>query len=493
MTSRRDGEGIDRRGFLGVGALGGAATLAGACAPSGSPPPGDSSRGYDIPAFEFDEATVAQLQERMASGELTSRQLTQAYLDRIEALDRQGPTLRSVIETNPEALSIAAALDAERMAEGVRGPLHGIPVLLKDNIDTADRLTTTAGSLALEGSIPEQDSGVARRLRAAGAVILGKANLSEWANFRSEHSTSGWSGRGGGCRNPYALDRNPCGSSSGSGVAVSANLTALAIGTETNGSIVCPSNARQFATAGCEIGMEPRWHQRDPLLGRPSPELRMELCKRAQAHPRAPERRPGRHVPIVEELHTFDLVQILEQKDETRAAPSGRVDARHSNGDTRGDLLAEYRLDFPEPDHVCERARGELGAGQLDVGSARGSLLGFPRRLVLELDEKVRTVAALESNPGKPRRSHARERGSIPRSELLDQGVDDVRIRDLFGGARQRTTGAFLDPIDQDRAQGAGHLRAQQEVPRQFHCRPSSPQDREATIVPSPCRPPPTS
>ena len=176
-------------------------------------------------------------------GKLTPSRAVEAYLARIAALDRLGPELRSVIETNPEATAIARALDAERKAKGPRGPLHGIPVLVKDNVDTADRLTTTAGSLALEGSIPLRDAHVARRLRDAGALILGKANMSEWANFRSSRSVSGWSARGGQCRNPYALDRNPCGSSSGSGVAVSANLAPLAVGTETDGSIVCPATS----------------------------------------------------------------------------------------------------------------------------------------------------------------------------------------------------------------------------------------------------------
>jgi amidase len=257
MKDRVDG--IDRRGFLGVGALTGAAAVTGACDRNGRPPvPAGSETGFPVPAFEFDEATVADLQKKMEGGELNARRLTEAYLARIEALDGQGPTLRCVIETNPEAVAIAGALDDERERGGARGPLHGIPVLLKDNIDTADRLTTTAGSLALEGSIPEQDSGVARQLRAAGAVILGKANLSEWANFRSEHSSSGWSGRGGQCRNPYALDRNPCGSSSGSGVAVSANLCALAVGTETDGSIVCPSNANGLVGIKPTVGLVSR-------------------------------------------------------------------------------------------------------------------------------------------------------------------------------------------------------------------------------------------
>jgi amidase len=252
-------DGIDRRGFLGLGALTGAAAVTGACGSEGEPPvsTGPETRSQ-IPAFEFDEVTVADLQKKMERGELTAQQLTEAYLDRIEALDGQGPTLRSVIETNPEAVAIAEALDEERRQGGTRGPLHGIPVLLKDNIDTADRLTTTAGSLALEGSVPKQDSGVARQLRAAGAVVLGKANLSEWANFRSEHSSSGWSGRGGQCRNPYALDRNPCGSSSGSGAAVSANLCAVAVGTETDGSIVCPSNANGLVGIKPTVGLVSR-------------------------------------------------------------------------------------------------------------------------------------------------------------------------------------------------------------------------------------------
>lgn len=193
-------------------------------------------------AFELEEKTIDDLQRMMATGRMSSKQITQAYLSRIDQLNKKGPALRAVIETNPDALSIAAALDAERKAKGPRGPLHGIPVLLKDNIDTHDRMTTTAGSLALEGSIPLKDSFIAARLRAAGAVLLGKANLSEWANFRSSHASSGWTGRGGQTKNPYVLDRNPSGSSSGSAVAVAANMCAIAVGTETDGSIVSPSS-----------------------------------------------------------------------------------------------------------------------------------------------------------------------------------------------------------------------------------------------------------
>jgi len=200
-------------------------------------PPGTAN----IPPFELEETTVAALQDGMKSGRYTARSITELYLWRIAAIDKQGPALHSIIELNPDALQIADALDAERKVKGPRGWLHGIPVLLKDNIDTADKMTTTAGSLALEGSIPPQDSTIAKRLRESGAIILGKANLSEWANIRSLQSSSGWSARGGQCKNPYVLDRNPCGSSSGSAAATSANLTVLSLGTETDGSIVCPS------------------------------------------------------------------------------------------------------------------------------------------------------------------------------------------------------------------------------------------------------------
>lgn len=191
----------------------------------------------------FEEATTTDLQKRFESRTLTSEALIRTYLERIARIDHAGPALHSVIEINPDALTIARSLDQERQAKGARGPLHGIPVLLKDNIETADRMQTTAGSLALLGAArPARDALLVRRLRAVGAVILGKTNLSEWANFRSSHSVSGWSARGGQTRNPYALDRNPCGSSSGSGVAVSANLCAMAVGTETDGSVVCPAS-----------------------------------------------------------------------------------------------------------------------------------------------------------------------------------------------------------------------------------------------------------
>jgi amidase len=259
---------LTRREFLVAGTAAGGVLLVGgvgACSPAtetGGAGSGDRGPGagqpWPLSTFELDEVSITDLHAGMVSGRWTSREITQAYLNRIEEVDGQGPTLRSVIETNPDALEIAEALDREIADGQVRGPLHGVPLLLKDNIATHDRMTTTAGSYALEGSIPPEDSGVALRLRRAGAVLLGKANLSEWANFRSTRSSSGWSGRGGQCRNPYVLDRNPCGSSSGSGVAPSANLCAGAIGTETNGSIVCPANANGVVGIKPTVGLVSR-------------------------------------------------------------------------------------------------------------------------------------------------------------------------------------------------------------------------------------------
>lgn len=206
----------------------------------------------------LEEASIVELQQAMASGRLTARRLIEMYLERIERLDRNGPQLRSIIEINPDALDIAAALDRERATSGPRGSLHGIPILLKDNIDTAGRMHTTAGSLALLDAHPAQDATVAARLRTAGAVLLGKANLSEWANFRSSHSSSGWSGRGGQARNPYALDRTTSGSSSGSASAVAANLAAASLGTETNGSILSPANANGVVGIKPTVGLTSR-------------------------------------------------------------------------------------------------------------------------------------------------------------------------------------------------------------------------------------------
>src|SRR5438128_1916809 len=244
---------MDRRTFVGLAAAGGAAALEPRMPARARP------RGRPAAApFELEEATIAELQAGMKSGKYTARGLTAAYVQRIDALDRKGPALRAVLEVNPDALAQAEALDAERKAKGPRGPLHGVPVLVKDNIATRDRMQSTAGSLALVGVAPPPDAFVVERLRASGAVILGKANLSEWANFRSTHSSSGWSGRGGQCRNPYALDRTPSGSSSGSGVAVAANLCPVAIGTETDGSIVSPSTCCSIVGIKPTLGLVSR-------------------------------------------------------------------------------------------------------------------------------------------------------------------------------------------------------------------------------------------
>ncbi len=235
---------LDRRSFLGASLTTAAAAALGSRFAWGAQTP--------APGFALEEATCEQIQAELTAGRLTCRKLTSQYLARIRALDQGGPTLRSVIEINPDALALAEALDAERKKTGPRSALHGIPVLLKDNIDTADRMKTTAGSLALvETPAPRRDAFIVERLREAGALILGKTNLSEWANFRSTRSTSGWSGRGGQTRHPYALDRNPSGSSSGSAVAVAANLCTVAVGTETDGSIVSPASMASL------VGLKP--------------------------------------------------------------------------------------------------------------------------------------------------------------------------------------------------------------------------------------------
>jgi amidase len=249
---------FNRRNFLKAGFTAGATvaafpSLAAADEATGSPSPEPGVR-----PFELDESTIADLQNAMNSGKLTAHSITRKYLDRIAAIDKKGPSLNSVLEINPDALAIADALDKERKERGPRGPMHGIPVLIKDNIDTADRMSTTAGSLALVGSKPPADSFLVQRLRAAGAIILGKTNLSEWANIRASRSTSGWSGRGGLTKNPYALDRNCSGSSSGTGAAVAASLCALGVGTETDGSIVSPSSINGIVGIKPTVGLVSR-------------------------------------------------------------------------------------------------------------------------------------------------------------------------------------------------------------------------------------------
>jgi len=239
--------------------------LAASCNSTDKPLKVEEVSAETIPDFELNEESITSLQEKMASGKYSSEQITKLYLDHIEAIDlptgqagKKGPTLNAVIEINPDAMSIAKAMDDERKAGKTRGPLHGIPVLIKDNIDTADKMQTTAGSLALEGHIAANDSFVAKKLREAGAVIIGKTNLSEWANFRSSHSSSGWSSRGGQTKCPYILDHNPCGSSSGSGVAVAANLCTVAVGTETDGSVTCPASVNGIVGLKPTVGLVSR-------------------------------------------------------------------------------------------------------------------------------------------------------------------------------------------------------------------------------------------
>jgi amidase len=248
----------NRRGFLQSSLMGGAAAAVYPALGAARVVVAGSSMA-EVRSFELDEITIDQLQAGMKSGKYTARSITEKYLSRIQDVDKQGPAVNSVIEVNPDALEIAQSLDRERKEKGARGPLHGVPVLIKDNIDTADKMMTTAGSLALVGAPkPAKDSFVAQQLRKAGAVILGKTNLSEWANIRSSHSSSGWSGRGGLTKNPYSLDRNPCGSSSGTGAGVSANFAAGGIGTETDGSIVCPSSSNGLAGIKPTVGLVSR-------------------------------------------------------------------------------------------------------------------------------------------------------------------------------------------------------------------------------------------
>lgn len=248
---------LDRRDFLRLSVASGALAVAGELTASARPARPGPASAHTAPPGDFDlaEVTIEQLQERMRSAELTARSIAERYLARVEALDQKGPAVNAIIELNPDALSIADDLDAERRNKGPRGPLHGIPVLIKDNIATHDRMQTTAGSLALLDAQVPRDAFIVERLRAAGAVILGKTNLSEWANYRSTHSSSGWSGRGGQTRNPYALDRTPSGSSSGSAVAAAANFCAVAVGTETDGSIVSPSSCNSLVGLKPTVGL----------------------------------------------------------------------------------------------------------------------------------------------------------------------------------------------------------------------------------------------
>lgn len=247
---------MKRRTFIKAGTLTGLSlTTLGVYSCRQNTPSGEHAAADKNAVFALNEITIDDLQRKMEDGTLTSRSLTELYLKQIEDLDKDGPKLNSVIELNPDALAIADGLDRERKEGKLRGPMHGIPVLIKDNIDTGDKMMTTAGALAMEGHKASKDAFIITQLRKAGAVVLGKTNLSEWANFRSTRSSSGWSSRGGQTKNPYALDRNPCGSSSGSGAAVAANLCAVAIGTETNGSIACPSSINGIVGIKPTVGL----------------------------------------------------------------------------------------------------------------------------------------------------------------------------------------------------------------------------------------------
>ncbi len=250
---------MNRRNFLRSGSLAGASIAAVSLSGCQISVDKESKNAAEVADnFELNELTIDDLQLQMQKNEHNSRGLTEHYLQRIKEIDKEGPKLNSIIELNPDALTIADQMDAERKAGKIRGPLHGIPILIKDNIDTADKMQTTAGSLAMEGNIASKDAFIVKKLREAGAVIMGKTNLSEWANFRSYKSCSGWSSRGGQTKNPYILDHNPCGSSSGSGVAVAANFCGIAIGTETDGSVTCPASVNGVVGIKPTIGLVSR-------------------------------------------------------------------------------------------------------------------------------------------------------------------------------------------------------------------------------------------
>jgi amidase len=406
------------------------------------------------PDFELEEATIADLQLKMQSGEHTARSLTEAYLARIEALDQDGPALRALLETNPDALEIADELDAERRSGHIRGALHGIPVLLKDNIETADRMETTAGSLALLGARPGRHAFAAGRLREAGTVILGKANLSEWANFRSTASSSGWSARGGQAKNPYALDRTPCGSSSGSGTAVAANLCAVAVGTETDGSIVCPSSANSIVgikpTLGLisRSGIVPLSHSQDTAgpMARTVADAAILLAAMAGADPTDPATAESRG-----RLH----------EDYTRF-----LDPRGLQGARIGIPREQFFGYSEETDRIVESA--------IDALREAGAVLVDPAALphageyedseyeVLLYDFKADVNAYLAGRPGAPVRSL---------SDLIhfneERRADEMPFfgQEIFVQAEEKgplTEAAYLEALEKNhrlsRAEGIDHV-----------------------------------
>jgi len=382
---------LSRRDFLKTGVSGSvAAALAAIPGTAGTQPP-PSSPG--VPKFELDEVTIDGLRERMDSGRETARSIVGKYAARIEAVDRGGPAIRSVIEMNPDADALADALDRERAGGRIRGPLHGIPVLIKDNIDTADRMATTAGSLALVGAKPPEDAFVVRKLREAGAVILGKTNLSEWANIRSNRSTSGWSGRGGLTRNPYALDRNTSGSSSGSAAAAAASLCAAAVGTETDGSIVSPSSLNGIVGIKPTVGLVSRRgiipiaHSQDTAgpMARTVRDAALLLGAMAGADPADPATARAPREPV-------DYTKALD--------PEGLRGARIG--------VARRRFGFhPDVDAIMERAIGVLrqrGAVLVDpADEGNGERFGDAEFTVLLYELKADLNAYLERlGPGAP-------------------------------------------------------------------------------------------
>lgn len=352
--------GMDRRAFVRTGIAAGAAFTTMPLIACGDRGVGENSGvaalqdSATVSPFELDEVTISSLQEGLAGGKYTSRRLTELYLRRITEVDRGGPTINSVIETNPAALEIADSLDAERRDGRLRGPMHGIPVLIKDNIDTQDLMKTSAGSLALADSIAPHDAGIVAKLREAGAIILGKTNLSEWANIRSSRSTSGWSGRGGLTRNPYALDRNACGSSSGTGAAISANLATVGVGTETDGSIVCPSNANGL------VGIKPTVG----LLSRSG-----IIPISATQDTAGPMCRTVRDAAIL-----LSAMAGSDERDSATAASAGHVEqdySVHCDADgLRGARIGVLRASFnagPQVDKVMEEALAALRAGGAEL------------------------------------------------------------------------------------------------------------------------------
>ncbi|MBI2776697.1 MAG: amidase [Chloroflexi bacterium] len=437
--------------------------------------------------FELEEATIAELQARIEKGEQTAVSLASAYLERIEHLDRRGPRLGSVIEVNPDALAIADDLDEERRSRGPRGPLHGIPILIKDNIDTGDRMMTTAGSLALLGHRAVADARVVSRLREAGAVVLGKLNLSEWANFRSTHSTSGWSARGGQCRNPYSLDRTPWGSSAGSAVAVSANLAAATLGTETDGSIVVPAAASGVVgfkpTVGLtsRAGVIPISRSQDSVgpIARTVADAALLLSVIAGPDPKDPATNaiPGGSLP--------DYVKALDASG-LKGARIGVARSVYFGYSEKADAVVELAL-------AAMRDEGAVIVDPADIPTAHD--LTFPgSELTVLLYEFKAGLDAYLAAPGAPVRNleevisfneeHAKEempwfgqelflmaqaKGSLEEPEYLqaialsrrharEEGIDAVMLRHELDALVMPTTSPApkIDPIAGDHIQGMG-------------------------------------